>query len=189
MFHSSPHHNISLGDKRGQYLVCFPLIASRYCRNRLNSPPETLAVIRFEPIERGVHLRIQSESVTVLDKEIALVRIFHQAAGFHFIRPGLDFNLGLWRAIGLQPDAHVFKILRDLNCRFELVGRDAFEAKEGIVQWAIEMILAQCSREAGATFINGASCDHESGEAFARAVRGLFGKVWGKERNNHNVRF
>ena len=53
---------------------------------------EARAVVRFEPVERGVRFRIQSELGAVLNEVSALFRIFHQAAGFHFIRPGLDFN-------------------------------------------------------------------------------------------------
>ena len=49
--------------------------------------PEAFAVVRFEPVKRGVHLRIQPEFGAAFHEVSALFRIFHQAAGFHFIRP------------------------------------------------------------------------------------------------------
>jgi hypothetical protein len=39
------------------------------------------------------------------------------------------------------------------------------------------MIFAELSGDAGAAFISGAVGDGESGGAFARAMRGLFGQV------------
>lgn len=140
---------------------------------------ETFAVVRFEPVKRGVHLRIQSEPGAVLNEVIALFRIFHQAAGFHIIRPGLDFNRRFRRAVGLQPDADVFIIYRGLNGGFELLAIDALETEEQVVQRTIIMIFARRSRQAGAAFVNGTAGNRESGDAFARTVRGLFGQVPG----------
>src|ERR1035441_3491395 len=71
---------------------------------------ETRAVVRFEPVERGVRFRIQSELVTVLNEVSALFWIFHRAAGFYFIRPGFDFSRRSLRAVRLQPGADVFII-------------------------------------------------------------------------------
>jgi hypothetical protein len=48
------------------------------------------------------------------------------------------------------------------------------------------MIFAQRSRQAGAAFVNGTAGDRESGDAFARAVRGLFGQVSGDDGGVHN---
>jgi len=135
------------------------------------------AVVRFEPVERGIRLRIQHEPGAALNEASALFRIFHQAVGFHFIRPGLDFNRRSRRAVGLQPGADVFIILRSLNGGFELFAGDALETEEQVVQRTIVMIFAQRSRQAGAAFVNGTAGDRESGDAFARAVRGLFGQV------------
>ena len=89
----------------------------------------------------------------------------------------------------MQPSPHILVIFRDLDGGLELFGSDALEAEERVVERTIIMILAECSRQAGAAFINGASGDHESGKAFARAVRGLFVKISGKNGNYHKVRF
>jgi hypothetical protein len=47
------------------------------------------------------------------------------------------------------------------------------------------MILAQRASQAGAAFISGTAGDHKSGDAFARAVRGLFGQVPGDNGGIH----
>src|ERR1017187_677507 len=147
---------------------------------------EARAVVRFEPVERGVRFRIQPELGAVLNEVSALFRIFHQTAGFHFIRPGLDFNRRFRRAAGLQPGADVFIIFRGLNGGFELLAIDALETEEQVVQGTIVMIFAQRSRQAGAAFVNSTAGDRESGDAFARAVRGLFGQVSGDDGGVHN---
>ncbi len=147
---------------------------------------EARAVVRFEPVERGVRIRIQPELGAVLNEVSALFRIFHQAAGFHFIRPGLDFSRRSRRAVRLQPGADVFIIFRGLNGGFELLAVDALETEEQVVQRTIVMIFAQRSRQAGAAFVNSTAGDRESGDAFARAVRGLFGQVSGDDGGVHN---
>jgi hypothetical protein len=47
------------------------------------------------------------------------------------------------------------------------------------------MIFAQRTRQAGAAFINGTAGDYKSGDAFARAVRSLFGQVSGDDGSVH----
>jgi hypothetical protein len=42
------------------------------------------------------------------------------------------------------------------------------------------------SRQVGAAFFHGTAGDRESGDAFARAVRGLFGQVPGDDGCGHN---
>ena len=148
--------------------------------------PEAFAIVGFEQVERGVHLRIQSEPGTALHEVITLFRIFHQAAGFHFIRPGLDFNRRFRRAVGLQPDADVFIILCGLNGGFELLAVDALESEKQVVQRTVIMIFAERSRQAGAAFVNGPAGDRESGDAFTRTVRGLFGQIPGGNGGGHN---
>jgi hypothetical protein len=140
---------------------------------------KTLAVIRFKPVERCVRFRIQSELGAVLNEVSALFRILHQAAGFHFIRPRFDFSRRLFRAVGLQPSADIFIIFRGLNGGFELAAINALETEEHVVQRTIIMIFAECTCEAGAAFVNSAAGYRESGDTFARAVRGLFGQVVG----------
>jgi len=137
--------------------------------------PKRLAIVRFEPVERGVHLRIEPQRGTAFDEERALFWVLHRAAGFRFIRPGFDFSRRLGRAVGLQPGADLLIIRRSLHGGFELLAGNALEAEEHIVQRTIVMIFAQRSRQAGAALIDGAAGDGEPGEAFARAVRGLFG--------------
>ena len=143
--------------------------------------PEGFVVVGFEPVEGGIHLRIQPEPGAVLNEVSALFGIFHRAAGFHFIRPGLDFSRRFRRAVGLQPGADVFIIFRGLNGGFELLAGDALETEEQVVQRTIVMIFAGRSRQAGAAFVNGTAGDRKSGDAFARAVRGLFGQVPGND--------
>jgi hypothetical protein len=138
---------------------------------------EACAIVRFQPVERGVHLRIQSEPGAALNEERALFRILHQAAGLHFIRPGFDFNRCFRRAVGSQPCADVFIIFRGLNGGFELLTGDALETEEHVVERAIIMIFAQRSRQAGAAFVNSAAGDGESGDAFARTMRRFLGQV------------
>ena len=147
--------------------------------------PEGLAVVRFEPVERAVHLRIEPQRGAALNEVRALFRNLHQAAGLRFIRPRFDFSRRLRRAVGLQPGADVFIIRRSLNGGFELLAGDTLEAEEQIVQRTIVMIFAQRTRQAGAAFIDGTAGDHESGDAFARAARGLFGQVSGNYRGIH----
>jgi hypothetical protein len=74
-----------------------------------------------------------------------------------------------------------------LNSGSELLARDVLEAEEQIIQRTIVMIFPQRPRNAGPAFINGTPGDGETGEAFARTVRGLFGEVSGDERNARNV--
>ena len=146
---------------------------------------ETRAVIRFEPVERAGLLRVQSEFGAVLDEEGAFFRVFHRAARFHFIRPSFDFCRRFRRTVGLQPSADVFVIFRGLNGGFEVIAVDAFETEEHVVQRTIVMIFAQLARDAGAAFIRGALGDGESGDAFARAVRRLFGQIPVNDRCAH----
>ena len=51
----------------------------------LRRAAETEAIIRFQPAERGGLIRVQSKPVTLLNKMIALLRIFYRAGGFHII--------------------------------------------------------------------------------------------------------
>src|SRR6202044_3839510 len=104
---------------------------------------ETLAVVRFKPVERTIRLRIQSEPEAILNEEFALFWVFHRAADFHFIGPDFDFNRRFRRAVGLQPSAYVFIIFRGLDGGFELFAIDALETEEHIVQRAIIMIFAE----------------------------------------------
>ena len=138
---------------------------------------EARAVVRFEPVERGALLRVQSELGAFSMKKARFLRILHRAAGLHFVRPGFDFHRRFLRAVGLQPGADVFVIFRGLNGGFELAAVDALETEEHVVQRTIVMIFAERSRDAGAAFVNGAAGDGKSGDAFARAVRSLFGQV------------
>ena len=147
---------------------------------------EARAVVRFEPVERGVRFRIQSDLGAVLNEVSTSLRIFHRAAGFHFIRPGFDFSRRFLRAVRLQPGADVFIIFRGLNGGFELLAGDALETEEPVVQRRIVIIFAERSRQAGAAFVNSPAGDRESGDAFARTVRGFFGQVSGDDGGVHN---
>jgi len=51
------------------------------------------------------------------------------------------------------------------------------------------MICARRSRQAGAAFVHGAAGERESGDAFARAVGRLFGKVSGDDGSLHKFIF
>jgi hypothetical protein len=64
-----------------------------------------------------------------------------------------------------------------LHGGFELAAGDALETEEQVVQRTIIMIFAERSRQAGAAFVNGTDCNRESGDTFARTVRGLFGQI------------
>jgi hypothetical protein len=138
---------------------------------------EARAVIRFQPVERGALLWIQPELGAVLNEVSALLRIFHRAASFHFVRPRFDFQRCLLCSVGLQPGANVFIIFRSLNRGFELAAVDALETEKHVVQRAVIMIFAELARQAGAAFVNRAAGDGESGDAFTRAVRSLFGQI------------
>lgn len=147
---------------------------------------EARAIVRFEPVEGAIRLWIQPELGAVLNEGTATLRIFHRAARFHLIRPGFDFERRFRGAVGLQPGADILIIGRGLNSGFELLAGDALEVEEHIVQRTIVMIFAQRPRQAGATFVNGTADDRESGQALARAVRGLFGQVSGDNGGIHN---
>ena len=144
------------------------------------------AVVGFEPIERGVGFWIEHELGAALNEVGATLRIFHRTAGFHFIRPCFDFGGRFRLAVGLQPDADVFIIFGGLNGGLKLLAVDSLETEEHVVQRTIVMIFAQRACQAGAAFVNGTAGDHESGDAFARAVRGLFCQVSGDDRSAHN---
>ena len=134
---------------------------------------ETRAVVCFQPVERGVCFRIQPELGTVLNEGSATLWILHRAAGFGFIRPGLDFCRRFFRAIGQQPGADLLMIFRGLHGGFELAAGDAFETEEPVVQRTVVMIFAEPAPDAGPAFVNGPARDGESGEAFARTGAGL----------------
>ena len=143
---------------------------------------EVGAVIRFEPIEQRVRFRIQTETFNQLG---APDPIFNRAGGFHFIRPHFDFSRRSDDAMGQQPVANVFVSCRSLNDGFELFAGNAFETEEHIVQRTIVIICAGRSRHAGATFIYSTAGDGESGDAFARTMRGLFGQVAVNDGSSH----
>jgi hypothetical protein len=147
---------------------------------------EARAVIRFEPIESGVHLRIQTDRRATLDERSALFGVFHRAAGFHFIGPLFDFCRRLGRAVGQQPSTDFLIVRRGLNSDSKLLASDALKVEKHIVQRTIVTVLAHRSRQAGSAFIDGTAGDRESGEAVARAERRLFGQVSGDYRSAHN---
>jgi hypothetical protein len=74
-----------------------------------------------------------------------------------------------------------------LHGGFELLAGDALETEKPVVQRTIVMILARRSRQDGAAFVNGAACDDESADAFAWAVRGLFGQVSDGNGGAHDI--
>lgn len=145
------------------------------------------AVVRFKPVEGAIRLGIQHELGATLHEVSPFLRIFHQTAGFHFVRPGFDFRRRFRRAIGLQPGADVLIVFRGLNGSLELLAGDAFERKEHIIERTIVMIFAEGTRQAGAAFINGTGGNHKSSDAYTRAVRGLFGEVSGNDGGGHNL--
>ena len=132
---------------------------------------------RFEPVEPRARFRIQSELGAVLNEVSALFWILHRAVSFHCIRPSLDLSRCPFCAVGLQPAPDLFICLRNSNGRFELFSIDSLEAEQHVVQRTIVMIFTERSSQAGAAFVHGPARDGESADAFARAVRGLFGQV------------
>ena len=115
--------------------------------------------------------------MTAFNEVNALCRIFHQAVAFLIFRPILDFRGRFLRAVGQQPGADVLIIIRGLHGGFELVAGDSLETEELVVQRTIVVVFAGLARQAGAAFVNSTDGDRESGDPFARAVRGLPGQV------------
>jgi hypothetical protein len=76
-----------------------------------------------------------------------------------------------------------------LHGGLELRAIDALEGEELVVERTIEMVFAVRTGDTGAAFVNGALGDGEPGEAFTRAVRGLFGEVAGDNGGVHNFDF
>src|ERR1017187_3063730 len=106
---------------------------------------KSTTVVCFKPVERGALLRVQSELLAFFGEVSALFRIFHHAAGFHFIGPGLDFSRRFLGAVGQQPAADILIIFCGLNGGLELPAVDALETEEHVVQRTIVMIFAQLS--------------------------------------------
>ena len=158
------HKSIMLGD--GRLFVAKIL---------LRCTAETEAIIRLQPVERRGFIGVQPKPMATLNKMIALLRIFHRAAGFLIIRPILDLRCRLFRAVGQQPGADFVIIFRDFYGGGELVAGDALEAEELLVQRTIVVIFAERARQAGAAFIHRPAGDGKSTDTFARTVRGLLG--------------
>lgn len=152
----------------------------------LRRTAKTEAIIRFQPFKSGGFIRVQSKPVTALNKMIALLRIFHRAAGFLIIRPVLDLRRSLRRAISQQPGADFVIIFRDLYGGCKLVAGDALETEKLFVQRTVVVVFTERARQAGAAFVNSAAGDDESSEARARTVRGLFGQVTVNDWSIHN---
>src|SRR5579864_1034510 len=94
-------------------------------RKVLNRPvPEARAVVRFEPVEGSVHVRIQEELGTVLHEGSALFGVSHRAAVFRFIGPGFDLGRRFLRPVSLQPSADLLIIRRSLNSSLKLLASD-----------------------------------------------------------------
>ncbi len=148
--------------------------------------PGCARVVGFEPIERRVHFRIHHQPGATLDEIRALLRVFHQAGSFSLVGPRFDFLWCSAGAVGVQPIGDFFISFRGGDGGFELVGGDAFETEKNVIQQAIEMIVAERSVEAGAAFVDGAACDDEAADAFARALGGAFAEVFGNDGCAHN---
>ena len=141
----------------------------------LRRTAKTEAIIRFQPVECGGLIRVQSKLVTTLNIMNALFRIFHRAFAFHVIRPVLNFRWRLGCAVGQQPDTDLVIIFRGFNSGCELLAGDALKTEELVVQRTIVAIFAERAGQTGAAFVHRPTRDGESADAFARTVRCLFG--------------
>jgi hypothetical protein len=110
-------------------------------------------VVDLEPIEERRLRWIQTVRLDLLLEPLAPLRIIIRAGSFDFIAPGFHFFRRFLFAVAIKPFRHLFVTGALLHFRFEVVAFHAFEAKEHVVERAIEMVFANVPGDEGATFI------------------------------------
>jgi hypothetical protein len=77
-----------------------------------------------------------------------------ETACLHFVSPTVDFLGRFLFAVSIEPFDYFLVACPLLDLRFEIVAFHAFETKEHVIEWTIEVILADISRYQRAGFVD-----------------------------------